>query len=147
MSWPREKQEQKMVLTWAPCPSLCLHAAQPRESCSSPHQHRRAEETDREGRRERHGESVSVCGVCAHEREMEGVGRQSEISALQRVCSSSFFCPLFSRFPKQVMLVQLARLHLPSGLSECCTASQGGGLGTATSLHIPQSLSLVSAAL
>lgn len=59
--WNREKKDQKMALTWAPCPSLCLHAAQPRESCYSPHQHRR-----QTGREEGRGEgrvclSVRVC--------------------------------------------------------------------------------------
>lgn len=63
--WNREKKDQKMALTWAPCPSLCLHAAQPRVSCYSPHQHRR--QTGREEGRGKGRVCPSVC-VCIWKR-------------------------------------------------------------------------------
>lgn len=116
-----------MSLTWAPGPSLCLHAAQPRVSCCSLHQHRRVEETNREGRRERQGESVSV-----HMREtrvgwVSGWVDTARPQLSKDSAPPSFFVLRCSRFPKQVMFVspltESTCPALPSEPSECCTAS------------------------
>lgn len=144
-----------MALTWAPCPSLCLHAAQPRVSCRSPHQHRTVEETNREGRRERQGGSVFVCVPMRESRAGWADTARPQLS--EDSAPPSFFVLRCSRFPKQVMLVSpLTQSTCPALLIRavwvlhCLTERvhhREGGLGTATSLHISKPLGLVNAAL
>lgn len=110
--------------------------------CCSQHQHRRPEETHREGRRE----SVSVC-VCACDREKGGVDLRSPKTP------PSLFVLRCSSFLKQVLLVTPLSVYMPRAVwvPHCLSERvhhREGGLGTAThSLHISITFILVNSAL